>query len=280
MHSKRYLVVPLAGAALIAAGCGSSSSSSSKSTAAKPAVPAQPSSSGSHMMSANTGARLAVVAPQPGAVVTGNSIPFDVSISHFKVACQFAGTPNQMGVGHYHVELDGSLVNMFCSPRDTVSLQNVKPGSHTLTFLAAENDHTDDMKSAQKVSFTYQPARALPAIAGERKGVPSISIRSPRPGRTVHGSLVMTVAPRNFEFSCALYGKADVPGYGHWHLNVDSTSAGMMGMGTMLRMSCARTLRISLAAIKPGRHTFFAILEDNQHAPTPHAQASVTVDVR
>jgi hypothetical protein len=277
--SKRYLVVPLAGAALLAAGCGSSSSSSSKTTAAKPAVPAQPSSSGSHMMSADTGARLAVVSPRPGSVVTGNSVPFDVSISHFKVACQFAGTPNQMGVGHYHVELDGSLINMFCSPRDTVSLQNVKPGAHTLTFLAAENDHTDDMKSTQKVGFTYQPAKALPAITGEQKGAPSISIVSPKPGSTVHGTLVMTVAPGNFELSCPLYGKADVAGYGHWHLNVDSTSAGMMGMGTMLRMSCERKLRISLAGIKPGRHTFFAILEDDQHAPTPHAQASATVDV-
>jgi hypothetical protein len=279
MLTRRYLVVPLAGAALLAAGCGSSGSSSSKSTAAKPAVPAQPSSTGSHMMSADTGAQLAVLSPRPGGVVTGNSVPFEVSLSHFKVACQFAGTPNQMGVGHYHVELDGSLVNMFCSPRDRVSLQNVKPGPHALTFLAAENDHTDDMKSAKKVSFTYQPTKALSAITGEQKGAPSISIVSPKPGSTVHGTLVMTVAPRNFELSCALYGKPDVPGYGHWHLNVDSTSAGMMGMGTMLRMSCDRTLQISLAGIKPGRHTFFAILEDNQHAPTPHAQASVTLNV-
>lgn len=277
MLSKRYLVAPLAGAALVVGGCGSSSSSSS--IAAKPAVAAKPSSSGSHMMSADTGAKLAVVSPGSGAVVTGNSIPFDVSLSHFRVACQFAGTPNQMGVGHYHVEFDGSLVNMFCSPRDTVSLQNVKPGPHTLTFLAAENDHTDDMRSAQKVSFTYRPTKPLAWVSGAQKGAASISIVSPKPGSTVHRALVMTVAPRNFALSCALYGKADVPGYGHWHLNVDSTSAGMMGMGTMLRMSCTRKLRISLAGIKPGRHTFFAILEDNQHAPTPHAQASVTVNV-
>jgi hypothetical protein len=73
------------------------------------------------------------------------------------------------GCRPYHVELDGSLVNMFCSPRDTVSLQNVKPGLHTLTFLAAENDHTDDMKSARKVGFVYQPTKALSAIAGVQK---------------------------------------------------------------------------------------------------------------
>jgi hypothetical protein len=274
MTAKRYFVLPLAGAALVAAGCGSSSSSSEKTVAPKP------SSSGHAMMSADTGARLAVQAPQPGAVVRGNAVPFDVGVSGFKVDCRLAGTPNRMGVGHYHVELDGSLVNMFCSRRDRVSLQNVKPGQHKLEFMAAEDDHTDDMKSMKKVSFDYRPTKALPAITGEEKGTPSIRILSPRPGSTVHGAFDLTVQPKNFEFSCALYGKPDVAGYGHWHINVDSTSKGMMGMGTMLGMSCQRTFHVSLAGIKPGPHTFFAILEDNQHAPTPHAQAAVKLDVR
>jgi hypothetical protein len=54
----------------------------------------------------------------------------------------------------------------------------------------------------------------------------------------------------------------------------------MMGMGTMLGMSCQRSFHVSLAGIKPGKHTFFAILEDDQHAPTPGAQDSVTLNVR
>ena len=277
MIAKRYLALPLAGAALVAAGCGSSSKSSSN--PAKSSVPAKPAKSKPAMMSADTGARLAIQSPRAGTVVHGNSVPFDLNISNFKVDCRFAGTPNKMGVGHYHVELDGALINMFCSPRDTVSLQNVKPGQHTLTFLAAEDDHTDDMKSAKKVSFDYQPSKPLPAIKGEQKGTPSIRILTPKPGATVHGGFDITVQPKNFEFSCALYGKADVAGYGHWHINVDSTSKGMMGMGTMLGMSCQRTFHVSLAGIKPGPHTFFAILEDNQHAPTPHTQASVKVNV-
>jgi hypothetical protein len=242
--------------------------------AAKPA----PSSPGM-MMSADTGAQLAILSPSPGAVVHGNSVSWAIRLSHFKLDCPLAGTPNKMGAGHIHVMLDGSLVNMYCSTRDTVSLQNVKPGMHTLEILAAENDHTDDMKSAHKVSFDYQPAKALPPITGENTGAPSIKILSPAPGSTVHDGFALAVAPKNFEFSCALYGKPDVAGYGHWHINVDSTSKGMMGMGTMLRMSCARTFHVQTAGITPGRHTFYAILEDNQHAPTPHAEASVTVNV-
>ena len=278
MTAKQYVALPLAGAALIAAGCGSGNKSSSNASA--PATPAKPAKSNPAMMSADTGAQLQVKSPLAGTVVHRNDVPFDVGISHFNVDCRYAGKANRMGVGHYHVELDGALINMFCSHADKVSLQNVTPGQHTLEILAAENDHTDDMKSMQKVSFEYQPTKPLPAITGEQKGAPSISIVSPKPGATVHGGFDFTVKPKNFEFSCALYGKPDVAGYGHWHINVDSTSKGMMGMGTMLGMSCRHTFHVSLAGIKPGPHTFFAILEDNQHAPTPHKQASVKVNVR
>jgi hypothetical protein len=244
-------------------------------------VPAKPSQGGSQTMSADTGARLSVRSPAPGSVITGHDVPFDVRLSNFRVACRFAGTPDRAGIGHYHVELDGSLINMFCRDRDRVSLQNVAPGRHTLQFFPATNEHVDDMKAEKKVSFTYRPTSPLKQISGEsRPGKPSIRILSPKPGSTVHGSFDLVVRPRNFEFSCALFGKKDVPGYGHWHANVDSTKKGMMGMGTMLGMSCQRSFHVSLAGIKPGPHTFFAILEDNQHAPTPEAQDAVRLNVR
>jgi hypothetical protein len=277
MIAKRYLALPLAGGAIVA-GCGSSGSSDTGKTAAVVPKPSQ--GNGGHMMSVDTGAQVAVKAPSNGAVVRANDVPLDVRLSNFDVDCRFAGTPNRAGVGHYHVELDGSLINMFCASHDRVSLQNVARGKHTLTFLPADNQHTEDMKAERKVSFTYRPTKAQPPIRGEENGTPSIRILSPKPGSAVHRGFDITVAPKNFEFSCALYGKKDVPGYGHWHINVDSTSKGMMGMATMLGMSCQRTFHVSLAGIKPGPHTFFAILEDNQHAPTPHAQDSVKLDVR
>jgi hypothetical protein len=233
------------------------------------------------MMSADTGAELAVVAPHPGAVVTANSVLTDLSISNFKVDCDLAGTANKEGVGHYHIELDQALVNMFCEPRARISLQNVSPGKHTLEFLPAENDHAEDMDAMKTVSFVYRPSHPLPEItAASFPGKPSIQIVSPTDGDTVTGSFDLTVAVKNFHLSCALFGKADLAGYGHWHANVDSATKGMMGMGTMLGMSCAKTFHVSLAGIKAGQHTFFAILEDNQHAPTPHAMASVRLTVQ
>jgi hypothetical protein len=276
---KRYLLAPLAGIAVLAAGCGGSSNEN-QGAAKKPPVASTPAPS-QMMPTVDTGAKLTVRSPAPGTVVTGNQVPFRVRLSNFKVDCRFAGTPNRKGVGHYHVMLDGALINMFCSDSDDVSLQNVKPGGHELAFVPAVDDHTDDLKAEKKVSFTFKPKAAPKPIEAEGSpGKPSIRILSPKDGATVHGGFDLRVAPRNFEFSCALYGKPNVAGYGHWHANVDSTTKGMMGMGTMLGMSCERSFHVSLAGISPGKHTFYAILEDNQHAPTPKAQDSVTLNVR
>jgi hypothetical protein len=233
------------------------------------------------MMTVHTGAKVRILKPTRSTVVTANSVPTAVSITHYKLNCTLAGTANRKGVGHYHIELDGSLVNMFCATQTAISMLDVAPGKHTLMFIPAANDHADDMKAAKKVSFTYKPAHPLPAAKPLHfPGKPSVTIVSPKNGATVHGGFDFTVAVRNFRVSCALYGKAPVKGWGHWHANVDTTKMGMMGMGTMLGMSCSNTFHVSLAGIKPGTHRFFAILEDNTHAPTIGAQASVSVNVR
>jgi hypothetical protein len=233
------------------------------------------------MMTVHTGAKLSVLEPKNATVLTGNSLSTLVSITHFKVDCRYAGTANRSGIGHYHIELDMSLVNMFCSPRGQVSMLNVQPGKHTLQFIPAANDHADDMKAMKQISFTYKPSNPLPAAKPlSFPGKPSVSIVSPKPGATVHGGFDLVVAVKNFRLSCALYGKAPLKGWGHWHANVDTNTMGMMGMGTMLGMSCGRSFHVSLAGIKPGQHKFIATLEDNTHAPTIGAQSSVTLNVK
>ncbi len=233
------------------------------------------------MMMAHTGAKLSVLGPKSGTTLTGNTLSTLVSITHFKVDCRYAGTANRKGIGHYHIELDNSLVNMICAPRASVSMLDVQPGKHTLQFIPAANDHADDMKAMKQISFTYKPAHPLPAATPlSFPGKPQVSIVSPKPGSTVQGGFNLVVAVKNFRLSCALYGKAPVKGYGHWHANVDTTTQGMMGMGTMLGMSCGSSFHVSLAGIKPGQHKFIAILEDNTHAPTIGAQAAVTLNVK
>lgn len=279
------LPVLAVGAAVALAACGSSSSADSasdttpSSTAAAVKAPAKPVPPA--MQSAHSGAKLSVLSPTKGDVVTSNALTADVQLDDFKIDCRFAGTPNQDGIGHYHVMLDGKLIDMFCKDRATVSLQNVPAGPHELEVVPAVNDHTDDLPQEKKISFTYKPADPAAEIkAVANPGTPAVTVVSPKSGATVSGGFDFVIEPKNLRLSCALYGKNNLAGYGHWHANVDSTKKGMMGMATMLGMSCRRSFHVSLAGIAPGKHTFFAILEDNQHAPTPAATASVSLNVR
>jgi len=233
------------------------------------------------MMMAHTGAKLKVLAPKNGTTLTANALGTLVSITHFKVDCRYAGTANHKGIGHYHIHLDGELVNMFCAPRASVSMQNVAPGRHTFEVNPAANDHADDMMAGKTVRFLYRPVHALPTIRPVHfAGKPSIRILSPRNGATVHGGFDLVVQVKNLRLSCSLFGKQPISGWGHWHANVDTTTAGMMGMGTMLGMSCGRSFHVSLAGIKPGTHRFFAILQNNLHIPAFGVQAALTVNVR
>jgi len=207
------------------------------------------------------------VSPQSGVAVTTNSLDVTVAVTGYQLSCALAGKAPKEGFGHYHIELDHALVNMYCTDTATISLQNVAAGQHTLTVLPALNNHEEVTKGKEDMTFTYQPSAALPAIAGANLGTPSIKMLSPRAGDTVSGTFTIQVAINNFNPSCDLFGKANLKGYGHWHVNVDSMSGPMMGMGTMLGMSCATSFQASTQGLTSGHHTFFALLVDNQHAP-------------
>src|SRR6516225_5358466 len=106
--------------------------------------------------------RLAITAPAPGARVTGNSVTVRVRVTGYTDTCALAGK-HVMGMeaaatGHYHVLLDGALVNMYCTPAAVVSLQNVKPGMHTLTVVPALDDHAQVDANARSIMFDYAPA--------------------------------------------------------------------------------------------------------------------------
>ena len=56
-------------------------------------------------------------------------------------------------------------------------------------------------------------------------GKPSISIVSPKPGATVSGRFTVKVRVKDYHLSCALFGKPNLHGWGHWHLNLDTPPA-------------------------------------------------------
>lgn len=203
-----------------------------------------------------------------GATVADNTVNLSVTANGYQMSCAEAGKPNKDGVGHYHVELDHALVNMYCTPTVALSMQNVAAGTHSLIVLPAKNDHDEIKEGEVSLDFTYQPSKPLAEIAAATNaGTPSIKIVSPAPGSTVSGDFTVKVQIGSFTVSEPLFGKQNLAGYGHWHLNVDSTTKGMMGMATMLGMSGTDTFQASTEGLAPGKHTFFALLVDNQHAP-------------
>src|SRR6266567_6673003 len=134
-----------------------------------------------------------ILSPAPGAKVTGNSVTVHVQVAGYRDTCALAGK-HVMGMeatttGHYHVLLDGALINMYCTPATVVSLQNVKPGMHTLTVVPSLDDHAQVTANAKSIMFNYAPAKPLPALTSMMTmGKPSISIVSPKPGATVSGN--------------------------------------------------------------------------------------------
>ena len=279
--------------ALIAAACSSGHPSAAAGHSESPMpkmsspMPSESMSMGGGMLP--MGARhmhVTIVSPASGAKVTGNSVTVHVRVSGYKDTCSLAGK-HVMGMeavttGHYHVLLDGALINMYCTPSAVVSLQNVKPGMHTLTVVPALDDHAQVTPNARSITFDYAPASPLPAITGKMAmHKPSITITSPKPGATVKGSFTVKVRITHFRASCALLGKPNLDGWGHWHLNLDTATGGMMGMGGMTGMSCTNTIRASTAGLMPGStHTLIALLVDNQHVPLmPLVASRVTVRI-
>jgi len=253
-HTRSFGALAI-GIPLLLAACGGQATA----PAASPSMSMMPEASG------NMAAKF--VSPKNGVVVTTNSLDVTVAVTGYQLSCALAGKAPKEGFGHYHIELDHALVNMYCTDSATISMQNVTPGQHMLTVLPALNNHEEVTKGKEDMTFTYQPGSPLPAITAASLGTPSIKILSPRNGDTVSGNFTVQVAVSNFNSSCDLLGKANLKGYGHWHLNVDSMSGAMMGMATMLGMSCATAFQGSTQGLTSGHHTFFALLVDNQHAP-------------
>ena len=228
------------------------------------------------------GFTLALTSDAADSVVTDNEVTINVEASGFELSCDWAGKAVNEDFAHYHVLLDNALIDMECDHTVSVSMQNVAPGPHTIAVVPALNDHLEVLHNMASFDFTYEPTAPLPEIVDAAVTAdPTIKIISPKPGDVVSGDFDVVVEVENYELSCDLYGKAGLLGYGHYHVNLDSTDGPMMGMGTMLGMGCTTTFTASTVGLAPGEtHTVIALLADNGHAPLMNAlPAEVEVTV-
>jgi hypothetical protein len=259
----------LATAALTAVACGGSSATSSASPSPHMAMEVPPWA---------MAMKVTIQSPANGTKITDNTVPVHVSISGFTSTCASGFAPVQ-GKGHYHLLIDKSLVDMFCAPDATLSMQNLQPGNHTITAQPALTNHMDVEMNASSVTIDYEPTHPLPALtAATFPGSPAIKILGPAKGATVSGAFDISVQVSNYNVSCALEGKPDVAGYGHWHVNLETLNSGMMGMETMARMSCQNVLHLNTQGFPAGHHLLIVYLTDDQHAPLmPEVMDSVDV---
>ncbi len=273
-----HIAVLLTAIAFIAAACGGSSATSPSSPTSTPRP--TPTTIMMHLPAYAQNMKVLITSPTSGTKVTGNSVTLAVQASGYTPTCVLAGKADQAGTGHYHILLDKALVNMYCTPTATISMQNVAPGMHTLTAVPTLNDHTEIEENGHSITIDYEPTHPLPTISGATfAGAPAITILSPKNGATVSGTFDVVVKVTNYNLSCDLMGKPDVTRYGHWHLNLDSMSGPMMGMGTMLGMACTTMFQATTQGLKAGQtHTLIALLTDNGHAPlNPPVASEVTV---
>lgn len=222
--------------------------------------------------------KVTIQSPANGARISDNTVPIHVSVSGFQPTCASGFAPVQ-GLGHYHLLIDKSLVDMFCAPEVTLSMQNLQPGTHTITAQPALTNHMDVEMNASSVSIDYEPTHPLAALtAATFPSAPSIKILSPAKGAQLAGNFDLEVQVSNYNLSCALEGKPDVEGYGHWHVNLETLNSGMMGMETMARMSCQSVLQMNTQGFPLGHHLLIVYLADDQHAPLmPEVMDSVDV---
>jgi hypothetical protein len=173
-----------------------------------------------------------IVSPADGGQVTSGDIDVQVKVSDFTVDCTKAGMRDEDGVGHIHAMIDGmsmaQLSNFYCSDTFTISGVGLTAGEHTLVVDLATNTHLDMADTVKEVTFDYQPATVQPLPEPNDQGEPSVKLVSPEDGATVPAKFTIEVEAVNFTPTDTLEGKANVPGFGHYHVFVD-TDMSMMG---------------------------------------------------
>lgn len=259
-----------------------------------------------HVTAQEGGPSLEIVSPAPGAVVTTDAIDVEVKVNNFDLNCAEVGRPDADGTGHVHVMLDGmtmaTLTNFYCSETFSISGVGVAPGKHMLIIDLASNTHMDMMETAQQVEFEYQPANPVGLPEANDQGEPGVELVSDLAGATVPSTFDIEVRGINFTASEDLEGKQNVPGYGHYHVFVDTpmdmmamdegddmsmesteedememsgTPEGdmgdmggemaMMSMAGMVLMPGSDTFTLDLSAWGPGEHTIWIEPVQNDH---------------
>ena len=248
--------------------------------------------------------------------MTTDDILLEVKVENFTLDCPAVGRPDVDGHGHIHVMVDGMsmarLINFSCEETITIPGDGLAAGPHTIIVMLSSNTHMDMMETMTQVEIDFQPANAKPLPAAEDLRVPGVELMNLTDGATVLSVFTVEVNPVNFKPSAALKGKQNVPGYGHWHVFVDTSMSmmggtmddaaspdadmsmdmatpadgmgdgmAMMSMAGMVAMPGSNSFELDLTAWGPGAHTIWIEPVQNDHtmfAEFGHIEFTVVVE--
>lgn len=224
-----------------------------------------------------------LVSPSEGATIDTNSILVQINPVNFTLDCATSGHADVNGQGQVLVFVDGAtiaqLTNIYCTTSFIVPGNGLAPGEHTLAIVLASNTHVPMMDTAKTVKINYQPAQPLPLPVANFTGTPGVSLVSPQDGATVPAQFDVQVKPQNFLAQTALEGKANVAGYGHYHVWVDTAEMPKSLAGLVL-MPGTNAFSLDLSAWGEGTHTIRIETAQNDHTMyDPSKSVTFTVNV-
>lgn len=203
---------------------------------------------------------ISLLSPTAEEVIDSNTTTLTVAAFNYSLSCPMLGKSNVPGVGHWHIHLDGQLVDMECTNQHTLSLVRVAPGWHTLEVILTNDEHVElaNPSAAETIKFYYKPA------------LPTIAIRVPAPSREIPAGTKFRVELKvtNFDTPCEpaepAFGQSLIPGEGHWHLYIDG-----LDQAHMVDMGCKSYDVLESAGLSRGPHVLYGRLVDNHHMPFP-----------
>lgn len=230
-------------------------------------------------VSAQEAPTLEIVSPTDGATIVTTAVLVDVNVGNFDVSCSQSGRPDQDGTGQILAFLDGAtlaqLTNIYCTTSFLVPTDGLAAGEHQLAVVLASNTHVPNMDTAQSVTFNYQPAQPRPLPVANFTGDPGVTLVSPTDGATVPPIFDVQVHPVNFIPATPLEGKTNVPGYGHYHVWVDSDMSSLAGL---VLMPGTNAFTLDLTEWGPGEHQVVIETAQNDHTMyDPSTSATFTV---
>ncbi len=231
---------------------------------------------------------LEIVSPTDGATVNSNDIQVQLKVGNITLDPTAFGRPDKDGVGEILALIDGAttaqLANFYSTESFCLAGDGLAPGKHVLTFVLASNTHVPMMDTAKQITVDFQPAQPIPLPAADDMGDTGITLISPKDGETVPASFPVQITPVNFFPSSALEGKTNVPGYGHYHVFVDTPMDPAMNAHTSLAglvlMPGTNGFALNLSAWGEGKHTIWIEPAQNDHSryqPLGHVEFTVNV---